>query len=206
MKPLPTILWLAFVLLLVGCSRPSTTPALPTAATIPITQPTPGQDFLYQSSVGGEPRTGGSWITWSSCGENSQAAVAKANGGRQAGWIILDDLLADPGVLVGALQVESCPQGVALLQGRDTSGFDHNNDPAYLLAGQLLAAQLNLAAGAETCPAAETAVQAAQLLLLSVGFNGAGLYLGPPAAHQDVETAKILVGQLQNYNVGALCR
>jgi len=161
---------------------------------------------LYQSSGGGEPRTGGYWINWSTCGENSQAAVAQANGGREAGWVILDDLLAEPGMLVGALPVESCPQAVALLQGHDAGGGDHTNDPAYTLAGQLLAAQLNLATGAETCPAAEQAVQAAQLLLLSLGFDGAGLYLGPPAANQDVETARILVEQLQNYNVGALCR
>ena len=194
---------LSLLLLQAGCGRP----AAPTAvATLPAALPTPLQEALYQSSGGGEPRTGGYWIMWSTCGENSQAEMAKANGGRQAGWVILDDLLADPGMLVGAVAVESCPQGVALLQGRAAGGGDRSNDPAYSLASQLLAAQLNLAASAESCPAAEQAVQAAQLLLVSLEFDGTGSYLGPPTGGREVETAKILLEQLGEYNTGMLCR
>jgi len=200
-----------------ACTTPATgTPFPPIAPTFAPAQVVPTwafptqvdleQDPLLQSSGGGEPRSGGYWVMWSSCGANSQAAVAQANGGRQAGWIILDDLLSDPGMLVGALPVESCPQGVALLQGKDAAGGDHSNDPAYTLAGQLLAAQLNLAAGAETCPAAETAVQATQLLLLALDFDGTGFYLGPPAANREVETARTLVEQLASYYHGELCR
>jgi hypothetical protein len=165
----------------------------------------PTSESLFISSGGGEPRTTGYWLLWNSCSEGNQAETARANGGQEAGWIILDDLLADPGVLIGMLQVETCQQGADLLQGRDLAGADHGNDPAYTLAAQLLAAQLNLASGAKTCPGAEGAVKAAQLLLLSLGFDGTQGYLGPPVASQDRDTALILAAELAKYNGGALC-
>jgi hypothetical protein len=49
-------------------------------------------------------------------------------------------------------------------------------------------------------------VQAAQLLLVALGFDGSGGYLGPPVANQEVETASLLAGQLLSYNTGELCR
>ena len=161
---------------------------------------------MFTSNGDGEPRTTGYWLLWNSCAEGNQAETARANGGREAGWVILDDLLVDPGILVGEVQVETCLQGVSLLQGKDLQGNDHQNDPAYILAAQLMAAQLNLATGSEYCPGSDQAVSAAQLLLLSLGFNGSGGYLGPPAANQDVETAKLLIDQLGSYNSGDLCR
>ena len=75
-----------------------------------------------------------------------------------------------------------------------------------LLAAQLLTAQLNLAAGAEYCPAVDEAVQAAQLLLLSLGFDGSVGYLGLEQAPEDREIARFLVEQLAGYNTGSLCR
>ncbi|OGO37817.1 MAG: hypothetical protein A2W35_04705 [Chloroflexi bacterium RBG_16_57_11] len=101
--------------------------------------------------------------------------------------------------------METCPQGVSLLQARDMQGNDHTNDPAYALAAQLLAAQLNLATGSEYCPGSDQVVSAAQLLLLSLGFNGSGGYLGPPAANPEINTTRILTEQLGEYNSGALC-
>lgn len=41
-------------------------------------------------------------MVWNSCAEGNKADVAAANGGRAAGWIILDDLLADPGIQLGS--------------------------------------------------------------------------------------------------------
>lgn len=191
-----TITWL-----LSACTA-SPTP-VPVQVSTAASSPTPAS--LFSSSGGGEPRTTGYWLLWNSCAEGNQAETAKANGGREAGWIILDDLLADPGILVGDLQVETCQQGVNLLQGQDLQGNDRQNDPAYTLAAELMTAQLNLAVGSEDCTAANQAVQATQLLLLSLSFNGTQGYLGPPVANQDRETALFLADQLAMYNSGELC-
>ena len=136
---------------------------------------------------------------------DNQAETARANGGRQAGWIILDDLLEVPGILVGNLELKTCQQGANLLQWRDLAGADHSDDPAYTLASQLVTAQLNLAAGAESCSAAEQAVQAGQLLLLSLRFDGTQSDLGPSLATQERDTALMLVDRLALYNTGVLC-
>jgi hypothetical protein len=160
--------------------------------------PTPTADPFFESDGGGEPRSAGYWRVWNACAPDNQAETARANGGRAAGWIILDDVLADPGILVGPLAVETCEQGLALLRG-------HPDDAAYGLAAQLLAAQANLAAGAAYCPASDQAVQAGQLLLLSVAFDGTGDYLGPGGDAEDREVALFLIEQLQAYNAGRLC-
>jgi hypothetical protein len=143
---------------------------------------------------------------WNACAPDNKAEVARANGGRAAGWFLLDDLLADPGIFLGELTVETCEQGIALLQGQDAAGQEQPDDAAYVLAAQLLAAQANLAVGAEYCPASDTAVQAGQALLLSLGFDGTGTYLGPEGDAEDREVAQFLIEQLANYNAGTLCR
>lgn len=182
---------------------------VPTAArpapTLAVLALTPAVDPYHQSTGGGQPRSTGYWLLWNTCAEGNQAETARANGGRDAGWTLMDDLLADPGMLVGGLEVTTCPQGVGLLRAQEVSGTDHGNDPAYTLAAQLLAAQLNLASGAGSCPAAEEAVRGGQLLLISLDFNSTGTYLGLPAGGQQRETASILADQLSQYNTGALC-
>jgi hypothetical protein len=117
----------------------------------------------------------------------------------------MDDLLTDPGILVGVLQVATCKQGVNLLQIKNLQGTEMKNNAAYNLAAQLLAAQLNLAAGSEYCPASDQTISQAQLLLLELNFDGTGGYLDPPKSNQDVETAGKLIEQLTNYNTGTLC-
>lgn len=201
------VLLVFLIFFISACASPSQ--AVPTpqlASTLLPAQPTPFSDLYLRSSGGGEPRTSGYWLLWNTCTEGNQAAVAKANGGRQAGWIVLDDLLEDPGILVGVLKVTSCEQGVNLLQARDLLGADRPDDNAYILASQLMAAQLNLAIGSEYCPASDEAVSAAQLLLLELEFDGQGSYLGPPLASPDLETAKLLAEQLASYNSGTLCQ
>lgn len=206
LKRVLTSLWLAMSLFLTACSRPPATSVPQLAATLPVTLQTPVLDISRHSDGGGEPRSIGYWLVWNSCAEGNQASVAAANGGRDAGWIIVDDLLQHPGVLMGELSVDSCQQAVNLLQRLDLQGFEHPDDPAYALAAQLLAAQLNLAAGSEYCPAVDQAVKAGQLLLLSLGFDGSASYLEPPIANQGVVTAGLLTDQLSQYNAGTLCR
>lgn len=187
-------------LLLAGCAQGNPTPAAPTLQTLD------DEDPIYASQGGGEPRSSGYWLLWNSCAQDNRSETAATNGGPAAGWFILDDLLELPGILVGELQVETCDQGINLLQRSDLAGVDRSSDAAYHLAAELITAQVNLAIGSEYCPAVDQAVAAGQLLLISQGFDGSGSYLGPPVANQQVETVEILIEQLGEYNSGELCR
>jgi hypothetical protein len=189
---------LIFATLAAACAAPP--PLSPTAL------PAPTADPLFLSDGRGDPRTPGYWLLWNACAPDNRAETARANGGRAAGWLLVDDLLQDPGILVGDLALATCEQAVRLLQRQPIAGSAAPDDAAYSLATELVAAQLNLAAAAESCPAAEQAVQAAQLLLISVGFNGAGAYLPPAAAAADHDLALSLAALLTDYNSGALCR
>jgi hypothetical protein len=201
---LRTIIILLCIFLLAACAL--ATPVDITSTSIPTLPFTPDVDPFFRGQGGGEPRTAGYWLLWNACAPDNKAEVAAANGGREAGWFILDDLLDDPGVLLGELTVESCPMGVNLLQEQNLSGEDKSGDPAYSLAGQLLAVQLNLAVGAEYCPAVDEAVRAGQLLLISQEFDGTGSYFSVVETSRERETADFLVEQLRDYNTGALCR
>jgi hypothetical protein len=44
----------------------------------------------------GDPRTVGYEAVWNACAPDSRAEFVAANGGREAGWIIRDDLLTNP--------------------------------------------------------------------------------------------------------------
>ena len=79
----------------------------------------------------------------------------------------------------------------------------------------MLAAQLNLAAGAEHCPAVDEAVQAAQVLLIQGDLDGGATGAGETAAtaspddaspEREGEVAAFLIEQLSLYNAGTLCR
>ena len=208
--PLLAALLLAALCLVGACGSPTPTlaPAAvpPTAVPPTATAPAATVDPFFAAHGGGEPRTAGYWLVWNSCAEGNQAETARANGGREAGWVILDDLLADPGILLGELAVETCELGIRLLQGQDTAGVTHPDDLAYPLAAQLLTAQANLAVGAEYCPASDEAVQAGQVLLLSLGFDGSGERLAPDAEAHNREVAQFLIDKLREYNAGGLCR
>ena len=152
----------------------------------------------------GDPRSAAYWVVWNTCATENRADIAAANGGRAAGWILMDDLLADPGIQLGDHPVTTCEEGLALLQGYTIAG-EETDDLVYELASALLAAELNLNVGAESCPIAEEAVLGGQLVLSQVGFNSSGEY----AAVKSSEIASAiprLVELLQGYNRGELCR
>jgi plastocyanin len=154
---------------------------------------------------GGDARTIGFWKNWTSCdGHGNQDPV-------------LDDTLAlfpiasgqtTHGLFVGDVYVDTCAEAVALLNKSEIGGNKKANDAAYGLAAQLLAAQLNYAAGAIQCPAATNAINAGQALLDSIGFIGTGSYLGPKvtgtAAIQRAN-ALALASTLDQYNNNLLC-
>lgn len=112
----------------------------------------------------------------------------------------MDDLLADPGILLGETAIETCPQGLSLLDRQS------GQQAVDVLAAQLFAAQLNLAAGAESCPAVETAVQSSQLLLISLGFDASSSLQAASPEPLDRDLAFFLAQQLEQYNLGTLCR
>lgn len=157
---------------------------------------------------GGEPRTIGYWKNWNTCTGGNQDITAANNGGPDAGWFLLDDLLNNPGYLIGDLVLGSgdCEDAVGILDKRDiVSGKKKASDAAYGLAAQLLAALLNFSAGAETCDAAVNAANAGQQLLDDIDFNGTGNYLKGKNADGDRALANELAGLLDEYNNGFLC-
>ena len=153
------------------------------------------------SSGGPEPRSPGYWVTWSSCGADSQAAVASANGGRAAGWILLDDLLADPGITLGQATLEGCAIATAVLAEPPPSQAE---PVVRTLARQVLAADLNLASGAETCPAAEATRRLGQAMLTRLDYDPEALFQPPAAGNLDM--AAELARLLGTYNEGLLCQ
>jgi hypothetical protein len=151
---------------------------------------------------GGDPRTPGYWKNWNTCTGGNQSQTAASNGGAAEGWFLLDDLLP---TTVGSLVIEDCEDGVNILDRRELAGQNKKkaSDAAYNLASHLLAAKLNLAAGAETCPAVVTAVADADALLTDIGFDGTGNFLRPKDA--EYAYALELAAILDAYNNGELC-
>ena len=138
----------------------------------------PGQTRAFEvdnSRPGGEPRTIGYWKNWNRCTGGNQSATAQKNGGAAAGFFLVEDLLPQT---IGDLSLTSCDQAVKLLAKQDASGRSRSSDAAYGLGAQLLAAGLNLGAGAERCSAVQQVVLDGQTLLDAINFTGVGDYLG----------------------------
>jgi hypothetical protein len=160
---------------------------------------------------GGDPRTIGFWKNWNTCTGGNQAVTAAANGGPDEGWYILNDILNNPGITIGILEIpatdEGCQQAVSLLDKSDiATGEKKSSDGAYNLASQLLAATVNLSAGAETCDAITAAVGSAQTLLSGIGFDGTGDYLRSKGKDRALyNEANDLAAILDSYNNGELC-
>jgi hypothetical protein len=148
---------------------------------------------------GGSARTIGYWKNWSSCTTGGQYERAVANG--EVGQTLDGNLPQQ----IGNLAVNTCPIGVAILDKRDVvSGLKRASDAAYGLAAQLLAAKLNVSAGAATCSKATTAINAGQALLVKIGFVGTGSYLRPLNG-TDYTSANSLAATLDAYNNNTLC-
>jgi hypothetical protein len=156
---------------------------------------------------GGNARTIGFWRNWASC---------RTSSGKQK-WVLDKTLfLSNPdGISIGTLTLHGgatltsaspdCTKAVRLLkkQSIDTA-TNKAKDPAYNMAAQLVAAKLNVVAGAETCPAATQAIADGQALLLAIGFNGTGSYTTTMTKAQ--KTAALSLGStLDKYNNTLLC-
>ncbi len=153
---------------------------------------------------GGDARTPGYWKNWNTCTKGNQAETAAKNGGPDAGYWLLDDILAMGPITWGNFSIATCEDAVRVLNQRDlNTGKKRANDGAYGLAMHLLAAQLNFAAGASTCAEANDVAAQAEALLVSLDFDGSGMFLRP--RHADYATARELEGLLDEYNNNLLC-
>lgn len=187
-------------LLLGACgSTPTSTPM----RTLP---PTPTIDPYFMSIGGGDPRTPGYWLLWNTCMPGNNSETAKVNGGKDAGWYLLDDFLVDPGIKLGGLSVETCLQATQLLQMQDSSGIDHKDLTDFHLASALLAAELNLSAKAASCPAVVDAVLGSMRILNEIGFDGQQTDLLADADEKQAADAILFTTALEQYNQGVLCR
>jgi uncharacterized repeat protein (TIGR01451 family) len=141
---------------------------------------------------GGEQRTIGFWKNWTSC---------DGNGNQDP---VLDETLALGPITIGTLVVDTCPEAVSVLDKRLANGKKAASDRAMNAASQLLAARLNVAAGAGTCAGATQAMTDAQAILATVGWDGTKVL-----TKQQVNTCgaqlNTLAGVLDAFNNGLLC-
>ncbi|WP_139556012.1 hypothetical protein [Methylotetracoccus oryzae] len=157
---------------------------------------------------GGMALTIGFWKNWASCA-NSKGSQA---------WV-LDNTMHKatlPGIMVGGFYLKGvdgaevedpklltvtapdCSKAVALLNKSTFDGKKKASDPLFNMAAQLVAAELNLTAGAYTCPDVVLKVQQANALLVKYGFNG-NTY-SPKLTAADATGANNLAKYLDDYN------
>jgi len=192
---------------------------------IPPTLPNPNVDnspvcvdFTAQAGVtttfnvdntfpGGLARTIGFWKNWASCNNSNgkqkpvldqTLVTAQALGGlvvsAQSGTFA-----AFSGTIHLRLFAADCAKAVALLNKSTTNnGKKMASDPAFNLAAQLVAAELNFFAGAGQNGTAINAVNQAVVLLGKYAFTGSG-YTGK-ISNADANTMNSLATTLDNYN------
>jgi Tol biopolymer transport system component len=158
-----------------------------------------------QPPPGGLSRTIGFWKNWASCASSS---------GNQKPVLDVTLAAAEPGgITIGTLTLHGstswpnrapdCLKAVRLLnKSTINAGKKMSSDAAFNLAAQLLAANLNVKAGALTCPSAISAINDAQALLAAVHFNG--ISHDKLSAAQTTQ-ANSLASTLDRYNNNLLC-
>jgi hypothetical protein len=146
---------------------------------------------------GGLARTIGFWKNWASCASSN---------GKQKPALGQTLAAADPqGITVGILTLHGgdCVKAVRLLnKSTIDTGKKMSSDPAFNLAAQLLAAELNVKAGALTCSSAIGGINDAQTLLAAVQFNG---ITHDKLSAAQTSQANSLATILDRYNNNLLC-
>ena len=154
---------------------------------------------------GGLARTIGFWKNWASCassGGNQKPALDQTLAAAEPAGITIGTLTLH-GARVKPNTAPDCLKAVRLLnKSTIDTGKKMSSDPAFNLAAQLLAAKLNVTAGAGTCPAAVSAINDAQTLLAAVHFNG--ITHDRLTAAQTTQ-ANNLATTLDRYNNNLLC-
>jgi hypothetical protein len=155
---------------------------------------------------GGLAMTIGYWKNWASCtaSSTSKAPVLDKTLFGAANGIKVGKVLSQ--VVSGGIsffgqnptQTADCPHAVALLNKTDFSGAKRASDPLFNMAAQLVAAELNIAAGAGSCPPVSTTIVLANNLLDKYSFNGY-TYAGKLSS-ADATSANNWAQKLDDYN------
>ncbi|MFN2471622.1 MAG: hypothetical protein ABR583_11690 [Gaiellaceae bacterium] len=151
---------------------------------------------LGQSAGCGSARTPGFWKNHASC---------SASNGNQA--FVLDQTLARAGgtIMIGDLAVDTCLEAVRVLdKSTVNTGANMASHPAYNLAAHLLAAKLNVVAGATTCANVSNAINQAQALLDAVNYTGTGSPMMTAAQASKAGTLASILDRYNN-NDGSVC-
>lgn len=112
------------------------------------------------------------------------------------------------GVFIGSLYVDTCTEAVRLLnKSTVNAGKKMASDPAYNMAAQLMAVELNLQGGAGVCGGLLTYREMAQTLLAKYAFNGTSSYTSGASkmSAADQALANLLAGKLDDWNNNTLC-
>jgi hypothetical protein len=142
---------------------------------------------------GGDARTIGFWRNWSACHHSR---------GHQ------EDVLGEtleaatpPGIQVGSFYLttgQGCYAVNLLSKLQMTTGIKMPGDPLFNMVAQLVAAELNIAAGAAHCSKVDTAIAQANALLTKYNFNGDSYH--PALTKADRQLANNLATELDLYN------
>lgn len=149
-------------------------------------------DIVNTPPPGGLALTIGYW--------KNHAACKTSKGGQMDA---LGKVLAKGAITIGIEVVDTCPEAVALLNKQTYSGGKKvASDPAFNVAAQLLAARLNVQAGAGACVDATSAMTTTQTLLAALKFDG--------NTHTAISASDALTLNTQNailddYNNNRLC-
>jgi len=176
-------------------------------------------DFTVQAgelktiAVDNTPPPGGLALTigyW-----KNHATCASSNGKQKQA---LDDVLASfaiaggqakPGVYIGNLYVDTCAEAVSLLNKSTVAASPKKmaSDPAYNLASQLMAVELNLQGGAGACGGLPSYRAQSQALLSKYAFNGTSPYTtgASKMTAADQSLANVLASKLDHWNNDTLC-
>lgn len=149
---------------------------------------------------GGRALTIGFWKNWASCTTSStnkkpvlDQTMAKATPpGIQVDSFYLKGDPSNPNV------ASDCSNAVNLLNKSTFTGKKMASDPLFNMVAQLVAAELNLTAGAYKCGPVLTAISSGNTLLTKYSFNGNG-YTGKLTS-ADTTLANNIAQRLDDYN------
>lgn len=162
--------------------------------------------LINRPPPGGLGFTIGFWKNWSSCTGGGQKPTLDITLSSAEPAGITVGLLTLHGSTTSPLRVLDSQNAVDILNKSTIEPKSQKmaSDPAYNLASQLLAADLNVQSGAGSCSASTLAITQAQSLLAAIGFKGTVAYAKGMTAAQTT-LANSLATTLDSYNNNKLC-
>jgi hypothetical protein len=161
----------------------------------PVEEP-PAEESPVEPPPPVPPLGSGAWKKEFSCG-NDRPGKPGSTVASTSAWL-------DAVVPFGTLTSLTCAEAAHLLAKQDFDGTGRASDGAYNLASQLLTARFNAAAGTEVPECVAEIMDAAQDLLVDVGFNGRGESLGPRTVNKQLRSSALSLAEtLGLFNDGA---